>query len=613
MKRLHLSAIEGFEAIDAVFADFLERRHGKTLPPELLAAAALASRAVREGHSCCRLEPWAGQRLGEGEEAARLPGLDEWLALLRRPEHRALVAEPTSPLALDDAGRLYLRRYYECERRIAGEIRRRFARTVPPPDLPPGGLAALLRYFAATAGRERIDCQQLALYTAMSNSFAIISGGPGTGKTTVVAALLALELMRSPALSVALCAPTGKAQARLAESLTGGVDVLNASPEIRSRLQELPSSTIHKLLGIGPRGTIRYDRDNPLPYDLLVVDECSMVPLLLMGRLLDALRPESRIVLLGDKDQLASVEAGAVFSDFCDVAELNALRPEAAEAFRLQTGWSASPVDARPLSGAVAELTENHRFASARRIGEFSQAIKVVEPDTVAPLAGRMADCEEADFRMRDVPVREMERNLADLLFSPVCNSLSVADLKGLAETGDDASVDTAFRVLDSFRILAATRSGRRGVDAVNSLCRSLLGLSADFVPGLPVMITRNDPRTGLFNGDVGLVVADPANPGAVRVRLPNHSRGFLPAELPEHEIVYAMTVHKSQGSGFRNVLFILPDEPGPVLTRELIYTAITRAERRVELWGRAEVLADALRRKTVRLSGLADRLREGN
>ncbi len=611
MKRLHLSAIEGFEAIDAVFADFLERRHGKALPPELLAAAALASRAVREGHSCCRLELWAGQRIGEGDESARLPALDEWLALLRRPEYRTLVAEATSPLALDDAGRLFLRRYYECERRIAGEIHRRFAQTVLPPDLPPGGLASLLRYFAATAGRERVDCQQLAVYSAMSNSFAIISGGPGTGKTTVVAALLALELMRSPALSVALCAPTGKAQARLAESLTGGVDVLDVPPEIRSRLLELPSSTIHKLLGIGPRGTIRYDRDNPLPYDLLVVDECSMVPLLLMGRLLDALRPESRIVLLGDKDQLASVEAGAVFSDLCDVAELNALRPEAAEAFYLQTGWRALPVDARPLSGAVAELTENHRFASARRIGEFSQAIKALDEDAVAPLAERMAHCEEADFRMRDVPVREMERHLADLLFYPVCNSLSMADLKGLAEAGDDAAVETAFRVLDSFRILAATRSGRRGVDAINALCRNLLGLSDDFVPGLPVMITRNDPRTGLFNGDVGLVVADPAGPGAVRVRFSNHSRGFLPAELPEHEIVFAMTVHKSQGSGFRNVLFVLPDEPGPVLTRELIYTAITRAEQRVEVWGTQEVLADALRRKTVRLSGLADRLRE--
>jgi exodeoxyribonuclease V alpha subunit len=141
-------------------------------------------------------------------------------------------------------------------------------------------------------------------------------------------------------------------------------------------------------------------------------------------------------------------------------------------------------------------------------------------------------------------------------------------------------------------------------------LVRNLLGLSGEYVPGTPLLIARNDSRTELYNGDVGLVVSDPAKPGGVRIRFPNRTRGFLPAELPEHEVVYAMTVHKSQGSGFRNVLFVLPDEPAAVLTRELIYTAITRAERRVELWGSEAVLAEALRRKTVRLSGLADRLR---
>ena len=610
MKRIGFSEIEGFEAIDAVFAEFLERRHGEPLPPEFLAAGALASRAVREGHSCCRLELWAGQPVGEGENFTRFPELDAWLAVLRRTEFRSLIATPTSPLALDNAGRLYLRRYYDCEKRIAGEIRRRVARMVPPPDLPPGALAGLLPYFAAASGHARIDHQQLAIYTAMSNSFSIITGGPGTGKTTVVAALLALELQRNPELSIALCAPTGKAQARLTESLADGVSILNVSPEIRSRLLGLSGSTIHKLLGIGPRGTVRYDRENPLPADLVIVDESSMVPLLLMARLLDALRPECRIVLLGDKDQLASVEAGAVLSDLCDTATLNTLRPEAAEAFRLQTGWSVPPVDGRPLSGAAAELAENHRFAFAPRIGEFSRAIRSLELEAAAPLAERMAHCADPDFTMRDVPIHEMERSLRKLLSAPVCDSYSVADLKRLAAAGDEESIAAAFRVLDSFRILAATRKGLRGVDAINALVRSLLGLHEFYAPGVPVMITRNDSRMELYNGDVGIVAADPEKPGVPRIHFPNKSRSYLPVELPEHETVFAMTVHKSQGSGFRNVLLVLPDEPNPVLTRELVYTAVTRAEKRVELWGSETILADALRRKTVRLSGLADRLR---
>lgn len=611
MSRIHFAAIEGFEAIDAVFADFLERLSGRPLAAELAAAAALVSRAVREGHSCCRLELWAGQQLGEGENRLTLPGLDGWLAVLRRPEFRPLVAEPTAPLMLDEAGRLYLRRYYDCEKRIAGEILRKLDRSVPPPELPAGALAGLLPYFAAAADRLWVDHQQLAVYTAMSNSFSIISGGPGTGKTTVVAALLALELERNPELAVALAAPTGKAQARLAESLASGVGRLNVSDTVKSRLLSLPGSTLHRLLGIDPRGNCRHDRRNPLPWDLVVVDECSMVPLLLMGKLLDALRPECRLVLLGDKDQLASVEAGAVLSDLCDAAELNALRPDAAEAFRRQTGWRVASADARPLSGAVAELTENHRFATAVHIGEFSRAIKELRPEDAPQLAGRIARCDAPDFLTRDIPTGEIEARLKELLRLPVYNEFAMNDLRRLAESGEETNIEHAFGILNSFRLLGAMRSGKRGVEALNAAMMKLLGHHGLHSPGVPLLVTRNDPRTELYNGDIGLVVADPSAPGAVRVRFPNRARSFIPAELPEHEAVYAMTVHKSQGSGFRNVLFVLPDEPGPLLTRELLYTAVTRAEERVELWGSEEVITAALQNRTVRQSGLADRLRE--
>lgn len=609
MNRFQLAGAEGFEAIDAVFSDFLERHYNAPLPAEVRLAGALASRAVREGHSCCKLELWGKEWIEAASGRLRLPDFPAWCALLRKPEFAPLFSAPDAPLMLDEAGRLYLRRYYNCERRIAAEIRARAARTLPPPELAPGELAGLLPYFAAKAGQLRPDFQQLAVFTAMCNSFSIITGGPGTGKTTVVAALLALELRRNPALSIALAAPTGKAHSRLAESLQSGVRLLNAGEAVKARLLELPGSTIHRLLGMDPRGNCRFNRKNPLPYDLLIVDESSMVPLLLMAKLFDALPPRSRIVLLGDKDQLASVEAGAVLSDLCDSAKLNALRPEAAEAFLLQTGWSAAPADARPLSGAVAELTENHRFARAVHIGEFSTAIRELAPEGAEALADRIARCDAPDFRTRVPSPRGMEQELATLLHTPVHGSHSMADLKRLARSGDEESTETAFAVLNSFKILCAMRAGKRGVEALNALARRILKQPELHMPGVPLLITRNDARTGLFNGDIGLVTADPS--GGIRVRFPNRERSFIPAELPEHETVYAMTVHKSQGSGFRSVLLLLPDEANPVLTRELLYTGITRAEERLELWSPPEIIAEALSRKTVRQSGLTDRLLE--
>lgn len=610
MNRFPFAETGSFEPIDTVFAEFLETLLRAPIPTEVALAGALATRAVRAGHSCCRLELHAGERFESSSGVLCCPDFQEYCALLRRPEFAPLFSSPTAPMKLDDKGRLYLRRYYECERRIASEILTRAARPLPPPELAPGELAGLLPYFAANAGRKHTDFQQLAVFTAMCNSFSVITGGPGTGKTTVVAALLALELRRNPELAIALAAPTGKAQSRLAESLSSGVRLLNVDESIKQRLRELPAATIHRLLGMNPRGNCRYNRNNPLPYDLLIIDECSMIPLLLMGKLFDALPPRSRIVLLGDKDQLASVEAGAVLPDLCDSAALNALRPEAAEAFYLQTGWLAAPVDTRPLSGTIAELTENHRFDRAVHIGEFSTMIRNFTGADPQGAAERIVNCDAPDFRTRQVSPRAMEGELRILLRTPVYKSHSLMDLKDLAGAGDRESLETAFALLNAFKILCATRTGKRGVGAVNALiCRILRQTDSDS-PGVPLLITRNDPFTGLFNGDIGLVVSEPGRRG-VRVRFPDRERTFSPAELPDHELVYAMTIHKSQGSGFRNVLLLLPDEASPILTRELLYTGITRAEERLELWGTQEIIAEALARKTVRQSGLADRLRE--
>ncbi|MDR0932177.1 MAG: exodeoxyribonuclease V subunit alpha [Victivallales bacterium] len=610
MSQFQLSIGYGFEMIDVVFADFLDRYYGKKLPEEVGLAGALASRAVREGHNCCNLELWANKVIESATDCFLLPDISTWRDKLSDIEFAPLFSLPTAPLMLDQSNRLYLRKYYTCEQTVSDEIKKRVRIPLPPPNLDPGELSQILPFFASKANRSEVDHQQLAIFTVMCNSFSIITGGPGTGKTTVVAALLALELKRNPKLSVALVAPTGKAHSRLAESLLGVSELLNIDPAIKNRLPELPCSTIHRLLGMDSRGKCRFDKNNPLPYDLLIVDESSMISLLLMAKLLTALPPCGRIVLLGDKNQLASVEAGAVFSDLCDAAKLNALRPEAAEAFRIQTGWQVELSDNRPLSGTVAELSENHRFANAVHIGEFSRAIRELTAPRDDALAYRIAACNSPDFSTRPVSLREMEHELALLLHRPVYDSYSVADLKKLASVGDEKSIQIAFAVLNSFKILCAMRNGKRGVEALNALAGKILKQPDTNMPGVPLLITRNDASTGLFNGDVGLVTQIPNTQG-VQVVFPNHDRAFNLSELPEYETVYAMTVHKSQGSGFRNVLLILPDEANPVLTRELLYTGITRAEERLELWSSAEIITESIAGKTVRQSGLGDRLTE--
>ena len=310
-----LNGEDAFAPIDLVFAGFLLRRaHSES--PELFCAAALASYCVRAGNSCCDLNLYAGKNFpvpadpvsGEGRSCVRLPELEEWLSVLRMLpstviEHYPETAHPTAPLVLDHAQRLYLNRYFLYETSLADEIRRRCAAEPIPPDLAPGHLAALSPYFQKAAAERTVDFQQSAVFLACSGNFSIITGGPGTGKTTVAAALLALELERNPELEIALCAPTGKAQARLRESVTQGIAGLACTPEIRERLSAIPCGTIHSLLS-PLRGTtqFRHNEKNPLRADLIVVDEASMVSLPLMAKLLRAVRPEAKIVLLGDKD-----------------------------------------------------------------------------------------------------------------------------------------------------------------------------------------------------------------------------------------------------------------------------------------------------------------------
>ena len=416
-----LTGENAFAAIDLVFADFILRRtHSRS--PELFAAAALASFAVRAGNSCCDLNLYAGRSFPEypdpdpqeEQPSVVLPPLDAWLKVLRESGFSKVMAfhpeteSPETPLVMDNAHRLYLNRYFRYEKQLAGEIRRRCTEPPEVTPLPPGRLAELSPYFKKTAEKAEIDYQQSAVFLAFHNRFSIITGGPGTGKTTVAAALLALELERNPELEIALCAPTGKAQARLRESVAQGIAGLSCSQGIKDKLALIPCGTIHSLLRPIPGTTqFRHNEKNPLRAGLIVVDEASMVSLSLMAKLMQAVRPDAKVVLLGDKDQLASVDAGAVLADICACGARNVMFPSAAKAFRAQTSWNFPAVsDALPLSGNIAELVRNHRSANAPTICAISAAIRDIASEgelrkgrqayVVYPL---ISESERLDFR----------------------------------------------------------------------------------------------------------------------------------------------------------------------------------------------------------------------
>ncbi len=616
--KILLSAMDT-AAADIVFAEFISRCCGGA-DPVLMAAAALAVRAVRNGDSCIALADIAGKELASGSAGEHfvMPEQEEMLDILLADKHAGAVsawdgcsALPLTPLVVDSGGRLYLQRYLFFEKSVAEEILMRCGRERLLPVAEKTDMAGLLDFFALRAGEADTDYQQMAVFAALHSSFTVISGGPGTGKTTVVSALLALELMRNPELKIMLCAPTGKAQARLQESLHEGIGRLHISDELKSRLGQLPCSTIHSMLKLRRNShEFHFCKSNPLPCDLLVVDECSMVSLPLMSRMLSALLPSCRVVMLGDKDQLSSVETGAVMADICSSGTVNTLPQVLREAFRENTGWDVPAADdSLPLNGSIAELTGNHRFASAPSIGEISYAVRTANTDNCGELSLRISAMNAPDFRTRDLPPDEFSAALSGLLDEKNAEGYALADLPSLARKGGRENLELAFRLLNSFKILAAIQSGPRGVAALNELVREKLGLHEPYAAGVPLMVTENNWQLGLFNGDIGLVwqMHKGVRP---MVYFPGVDRGFAPSELPSHQTVFAMTVHKSQGSGFSRVLLVMPDRMCPVLTGELFYTAVTRAEKYAEIWGSAEVIQEALCRRTRRISGLAARLR---
>jgi exodeoxyribonuclease V alpha subunit len=559
--------------LDTHFADFIVRID-RNPGDELWWGAALTSNAAGSGHTCFNLAAASDLFLPPTPQVRRPPpptDTSRWQASLRQCSSVGSPGEYT-PLVLDQAGRLYLHRCWGFEQQVATAI---LGRNQPLPTDEAGLEAALDRYFPR---QDDEDLQRSAARMALTHRFSVISGGPGTGKTATVARILALLLHmggEAPP-EITLAAPTGKAALRLHQSILHAADHLQLPDSIKNGLPA-EVSTIHRLLGMQPRsGGFRHNRDNRLTCDILVVDEASMVDLQLMAGLLTALPDDARVILLGDRNQLASVEAGSVLADICDCAGQAAVQ--------------------------VTQLTKSYRFGADSGIAALSRLTNNGEGAAAVDL---LKSGHYPDIIWRPLPAgRTFEAEF------------SAAAREGFARYGQAPSPAEALSALGAFRILSPLRTGLYGVETLNRACLGIFnpGRRNDphDIPPMPVMVTGNNYELGLFNGDTGVVMKGDDAPVVWFENPEGGLRHLSTLRLPPWESAFALTVHKSQGSEFDRVLLIMPDRMSELLSRELLYTAITRARCCLEIWAPEDIFRQAVENRTVRTSGLVERLAAG-
>lgn len=638
--------------LDAAFAQFLASQD-PAASPVLPLLGALVSRQQADGHLCLDLSAWESLADDAGWPASWRTVLAEVSGASSSLLPSALVApsddasSSASPLVLDGS-RLYLRRYWNHEQRVAQAIGQRLARTN---DVSPLLSAQLSRLFPASSGDDP-DWQRVACALAARGAFTVITGGPGTGKTTTVVRLLGLlqtlhrkETARS--LRIRLAAPTGKAAARLQSSISTQIAQLDVDSDVRASIPH-QVDTLHRLLGARPdTRRFRHDSSHPLHLDVLVIDEASMIDLEMMSAVLAALPEDARLILLGDKDQLSSVEAGAVLGDLCRRAETGHYNEATAQWLRETTGdridaWMRD--DARPLDQHVAMLRHSHRFGADSGIGTLAQRVNEGHATQVNALLSQR----HADIAWIDAAADA--RSLTDLVLDGGASRFLPHD-GGLQAQGyrhylqwlqrerpsprSDAKAwdDWARGVLQafgSFQLLCALRHGPFGAEGLNRQIAGILhqaqliDTTHEWYEGRPVLVTRNDYSLGLMNGDVGIALRVPDEQGVLHLRVAFEVAGgaddsstrirfVLPSRLSERETVYAMTVHKSQGSEFDHAALVLPTEASAVLTRELLYTGITRARRWFSLLAPSAMLRQSVEQPVHRHSGLHQRWSSGD
>ncbi len=603
-------------SIDVKFAQWLARQLPDSSPYQLLLSA-LVSYQLADGHVCLNMKNvadtighWPAQLASEADEFLSNQGWAEAAVDGKLIADVQMLASGTelSPLVIDN-NRLYLYRYWQYECKVAAKL---MAAVVPQSNqqdvkaLDPVHLKSQLdRYFSSA---EQPDWQRVAAAITTAHRFSVISGGPGTGKTTTVTKLLAiyiesqLSLGRRPIIQLA--APTGKAAARLSESIAAAKVKLDIPEQVLALIPE-QGKTIHRLLGARAKSNqFIHNADNPLLADLLVIDEASMIDLPMMANIVAALSEQTRLILIGDRDQLASVEAGSVLGDICAVPNMACYSRQQADYLAISCGFQQSEVSKYPFADQLAFLQKSYRFSATSGIGALAKACNEGDSrQSVVVLQGDYADLQVIQATADTVNDQQ--------ILAPILKGYQQY-ISQMGKLNDPKQLLTLF---NQFQVLCAMRVGSFGVERINQQIEehfqrtTIKDADNRWYVGRPIMITRNDNPMQLYNGDIGVTCYDEES-GQLKVWFEQGGviRGVLPSRLPQHETVFAMTVHKSQGSEFDHVMFLLAQN-ARVVNKELIYTAITRAKNNFTFFGNLQILKQAVTRSTLRSSGLADKI----